>query len=75
MIEGLRLAAVGAAAGTVISLVVARGLATVTPETVWPSLAVWLAAPILLAAAVAIASVVPARRAASVDLLSLMRDM
>jgi ABC-type antimicrobial peptide transport system permease subunit len=75
MIEGLRLAAVGAAAGTVISLVVARGLATVTPTVGWPSLAVWLAAPILLAAAVAIASVVPAHRAASVDLLSLMRDM
>jgi hypothetical protein len=36
---------------------------------------VWLAPPVVLAIAVVVASVMPARRAASADLLSLMRDM
>jgi putative ABC transport system permease protein len=75
MIEGMRLAAVGTAAGMVVSFGAARSLARLTPGAEWPPLSIWLAAPLLLAAAVAVASIIPARRAASVDLLSLMRQM
>jgi ABC-type lipoprotein release transport system permease subunit len=75
MAEGLRLAGIGAAAGMLLSLFVVQRLATIVPAAGWPSPAIWLAAPALLAAAVALASIVPARRALSADLLSLMRDM
>ncbi len=75
MAEGLRLAAIGAAAGMVGSLVVARWLTAIVPAVGWPSTLLWLAPLVLLAGAVAVASVIPARRALSVDLLSLMRDM
>ena len=73
--EGLRLAGLGAAAGMVLSLLVAQRLATIVPAAGWPSPLIWLAPLALLAGAVAIASVIPARRALSADLLSLMRDM
>jgi hypothetical protein len=75
MIEGMRLAGAGAIAGMIGSLLVARWLATITPGAGWPSPSIWIAAPLLLAAAVTVASAIPARRALSVDLLSLMRDM
>jgi ABC-type antimicrobial peptide transport system permease subunit len=75
MSEGMRLAGVGAAAGMIASVLVARWLATITPGAGWPSPAIWIAAPLLLAAAVTVASAIPARRALSVDLLSLMRDV
>jgi putative ABC transport system permease protein len=74
MIEGMRLAGAGAIAGMIGSVLVARWLATITPGAGWPSPAIWIAAPLLLAAAVTVASAIPARRALSVDLLSLMRD-
>jgi hypothetical protein len=57
------------------SLLVARWLTAIVPAPGSPSPAIWLAPVVLLAGAVAIASVIPARRALSVDLVSLMRDM
>jgi putative ABC transport system permease protein len=75
MREGMRLIAVGVAAGMLGSLLVARWLTTIVPAAGWPSPAIWLAPVVLLAGAVAVASVIPARRALSVDLVSLMRDM
>jgi ABC-type antimicrobial peptide transport system permease subunit len=75
MAEGLRLVIVGAAVGMLLSLLVARWLAAIVPAGGWPSPAIWIAPLLLLAGAVAVASVIPARRALSADLLSLMRDM
>jgi ABC-type antimicrobial peptide transport system permease subunit len=72
--EGIRLAAAGAVAGLLGSLLVARWLARVTPNagplTVW----IWLAAPLALLAAVLVASVLPARQALATDPLTIMRD-
>jgi hypothetical protein len=73
--EGLRLVVIGAAAGMLASLLVARWLTAIVPGAGWPSAGIWVAPVVLLAGAVAIASVIPARRALSVDLVSLMRDM
>jgi ABC-type antimicrobial peptide transport system permease subunit len=75
MTEGLRLVGIGAAVGMLLSLLVAQRLSTIVPAAGWPSPAIWIAALVLLAGAVAVASVVPARRALSADLVSLMRDM
>lgn len=75
MTDGLRLAAIGALTGMIASLLVMRWLSAISPDAGWPSVAVWLAVPFALAGAVVVASLVPARRATSVDLLSLMRDM
>jgi hypothetical protein len=50
-------------------------LAAIVPAADWPSPAIWIAPLVLLTGAVAIASVIPARRALSADLLSLMRDI
>jgi predicted permease len=72
--EGLRLAGAGTAAGILGSLFVARWLSQVTPSAASAPLWAWLAAPIVLMVSVGIASVVPARRAASVDPLTIMRD-
>jgi hypothetical protein len=71
----MRLVAIGAIAGMLGSLLVSRWLTSVVAVAVWPSPLVWLAPIALLAGAVAIASMIPARRALSVDLVSLMRDM
>ena len=73
--DGLRLAGLGAGAGMLLSLLVARRLAVIVPAADWPSPAIWIAPLVLLTGAVAIASVIPARRALSADLLSLMRDI
>ena len=75
MADGLRLAGLGAAAGMPLSLLVAQRLAAIVPAADWPSPAIWIAPLVLLSGAVAIASVIPARRALSADLLSLMRDI
>ena len=72
--EGIKLASVGAVAGLAGSLLVARWLSRVTPTAGGPPLWAWLAAPLVLMLSVAIASVLPARRAASVDPLTIMRD-
>jgi ABC-type antimicrobial peptide transport system permease subunit len=71
--EGARLAGIGAIAGTIGSLLVARWLGGITPGARSLTMETWLVGPLVLAAAVGIASVVPARRAVSVDPLALMR--
>ncbi len=73
--EGLQLAAIGVTAGMLGSVLVSRWLKTLVPTLEWPSPLVWLAAPAVLAATVVVASAIPARRAVSVDLVSLLRDM
>ena len=73
--DGLRLVGLGAAAGMLLSVLVAQRLAAIVPAAGWPSPVLWIAPLALLAGAVAIASVIPVRRALSADLLSLMRDM
>ena len=75
MIEGMRLAGIGVVTGMIASVLVARWLTSIAPGAGFPSPAIWIAAPLLLSAAVTVASAIPARRALSVDLLSLMRDM
>ena len=75
MIEGLRLVAVGAAVGMLLSLLMVKRLAAIVPSAGWPSPWIWVATIALLGGGVAVASVIPARRALSADLLSLMRDM
>jgi hypothetical protein len=75
MTEGMRLAGIGAAVGMLASLAVARWLAAIVPLPGSLSIVIWLAPVLVLAGAVALASVIPARRALSVDLLSLMRDL
>jgi hypothetical protein len=72
--EGIRLAGAGTASGILGSLLVARWLSQVTPTAATAPLWAWLAAPLVLVVSVAIASIVPARRAASVDPLTIMRD-
>ena len=72
--EGIKLASVGTVAGLGGSLLVARWLSRVTPIAGGAPLWAWLAAPLVLMVSVAIASVLPARRAASVDPLTIMRD-
>ena len=57
------------------SFLVARWLATITPGAGAPSLPALIAAPLLLVMAVLAASIVPARRTLSVDLLTIMRDL
>jgi ABC-type antimicrobial peptide transport system permease subunit len=61
-------------AGILGSLFVARWLTQVTPGATSAPLWSWLAAPLVVVVSVAIASVVPARRAAAVDPLTIMRD-
>ena len=72
--EGVRLAGAGTVAGMLGSLLVARWLARITPSAGSPTVWVWLAAPLVLVGAVAIASVLPARRALTVDPLTIMRN-
>ena len=70
---GLRLVVIGSLIGMIGSVLVARWLAAIAPVEGLPSPWIWIAAPLLLALAVTIASVIPARRAVAVDLLSIMR--
>lgn len=72
--DGVRLAGAGTIAGMIGSLLVARWLARITPGAGALTLWVWLAGPLVLIGAVAVASVLPARRALSVDPLTIMRD-
>ena len=72
--EGGRLAAAGTVAGLLLSRVVARWIAQVSPSAGVPAVWVWLAAPLALLGAVLIASVFPARVALGTNPLSVMRD-
>jgi hypothetical protein len=72
--EGLKLVIGGTLAGSAASVLVARWLTQVTPAGDALSPLIWLSAPAMLGLAVVIASVLPARRAASSDPLMIMRD-
>jgi hypothetical protein len=74
LVEGARLAGTGLAAGMLGSILVARWMARITPGAEATSVWVWLAPPIVLAGAVVMASVLPARRASSVDPLTALRN-
>ena len=74
VIEGVRLAGAGTAAGALGALLAARGLTRISPGAADAAAWVWLAAPVVLLAAVCLASVLPARRAMTVDPLTIMRD-
>jgi predicted permease len=74
LLEGLRLAAYGAAAGLVGSLIVARQIRQVTPASGPPAIWVWVAAPVILAVVVSLASILPARRALRTSPLVVMKD-
>jgi hypothetical protein len=74
VVEGLQLAAVGIAAGTLGSLLAIRWLGRIAPGAEALSVWVWAAAPLVMIGAVAVASVVPARRALTSDPLTIMRD-
>lgn len=75
MLEGSRLVVAGALFGLLASVVVSQWILRITPAAGWPSWTVWVSAPLLLAAAVVAASIIPARKAVSVDLLRIMRDV
>jgi len=70
---GARLAAAGAIAGLLASLAVARWIAGVTGSTDSLPVSAWLATPLILAIAVVLASIIPARRAMSVDPLETLK--
>ena len=72
--DGLRLAGAGAVAGMLGSLMLMRWLARITPTSGPPALWAWLAAPLALLVAVGIAAVLPARRAMTVDPLTILRE-
>jgi ABC-type antimicrobial peptide transport system permease subunit len=72
--EGGRLAGAGTAAGMLGSVLVARLLAPITPSGVSLTVWVWMAAPLVLLGAVAMASVLPACRALTIDPLTITRD-
>jgi putative ABC transport system permease protein len=74
LIEGVRLAGAGTAAGALGALLAARGLTRISPGAADATAWVWLAAPVVLLTAVCLASVLPARRAMAVDPLTIMRD-
>lgn len=72
--EGGRLAGVGAVAGVLASVPMSLFLAQIAPLDGSSTLWAWLAGPLVLAGTVAIASVLPARRALTVDPLAITRD-
>jgi putative ABC transport system permease protein len=72
--DGLRFAGAGTVAGMLGSLMLVRWLARITPTGGPPALWAWLAAPLALLVAVSIAAVLPARRAMTVDPLTILRE-
>ncbi len=73
LMEGVRLASVGTIAGMLGALAVTRWMAVNSPGTGHLEPWVWLAAPGVLFAAVVIASVLPVRRATTVNPVSLLQ--
>jgi putative ABC transport system permease protein len=73
LVDGLRLAGAGLVAGAIGALLVRRWLVTDTPGMGSPTVWVWLAPPVALLAAVAIASVLPVRRALTVNPVTLLQ--
>jgi putative ABC transport system permease protein len=73
LVDGLRLASAGLVAGVIGALIVRRWLVTDMPGVGSPAVWVWLAPPVALLAAVAIASVLPVRRALTVNPVTLLQ--
>jgi putative ABC transport system permease protein len=71
---GVRVAALGAAAGLIVSWTLVRLVLHANPGFVAPALWMWLAAPAALLMVVALASVLPARWALAVDPLTITRE-
>jgi hypothetical protein len=71
--QGARLAGTSALLGTIGSFAFSRLLVPMTSGNSSPAPLVWLAAPLVLALAVLIASVLPARRAAIINPITIMR--
>jgi MacB-like periplasmic core domain len=75
LVEGLRLGGAGAAAGMVGAFIAFPWLAGGTHQSVLDDPGPWLNGPLALMAVVAIASLLPTRRALSVDPLAILRDV
>jgi hypothetical protein len=73
VVEGAQVALVGAGAGIVPSVVLARRIGGLAFDVAVPAWT-WLAAPLLLLGAVALAGALPARDAARINLLTIMRE-
>jgi hypothetical protein len=71
---GLRLAAGGAAAGLAASALLVLWLRHLNPGLAAPAAWMWLSCPVVLLAMVALASILPARWALSVDPLTITRE-
>jgi hypothetical protein len=74
LVEGLRLAGIGAGAGLIAALVIAQWLTPTTSGAIAFGGAWWISIPIVVVVSVLVAGIVPARRAMSVDIVSLIRD-
>ena len=72
--EGGRLAALGSVAGLLAAVGVKAALMRFVPGQAWGTVQTWIAGPLLLLAVVAVASVVPAVRAALVDPVTVLKD-
>jgi len=73
MLQGVRIAAVGVVLGLVIALAAARVVQSLLYDTTWREPVVTVAVAALLVAIAAIASAVPARRAARIDPVDILR--
>jgi hypothetical protein len=72
--EGTRIAGIGIAAGAIGGYVLVRAAATVIGQTEWPGAVPLAIAALTLAAAAVLASLVPAARAARIDVLQALRS-
>ena len=72
--DGLRLAAVGIAAGAVAAIFAARSLRTLVFGVETTDFSTYIAVAVVLAAVSLAASYIPARRAARVDPLNALRS-
>lgn len=73
-LDGLRIAAAGAAGGLIASRLLVQAVARSNPGIALPTSWMWLSCPPVLLAVVGVASILPARWALAADPLSLLRD-
>jgi hypothetical protein len=73
LVDGIRLASVGAIAGMVAALAVARLLGQLAPGGGSPTVWAWLAAPLVLLTIVGVAALLPTRQALMIDPLRAIR--
>jgi ABC-type antimicrobial peptide transport system permease subunit len=74
LVEALRLAALGIVPGLIAAFIAARWLTPSQAAGAAGDIWIWLSGPLALLAVVAMASVLPARRALSVDPLAALRE-